>query len=116
MLDVANRLPGILKRRYLDYLNHLGLDLNKHGFDSLRNFIGHELKIMTSEYAQTFFKQNGKSGEFGNSRNTVHVRQSVVQSNDAKSQTVLSKAESSKSNGFKSNRELPPVCFYCNDT
>ena len=116
LLDVANRLPGVLKRRYLDYLNHLGLDLNKPGFDSLRDFVGHELKIMTSEYAQTFFKQNEKSGEFGNSRNTVHVRQSVVQSNDAKSQTVSSKAESSKSNGFNSNRKLPPVCFYCNDT
>ena len=51
---------------------------------------------MTSEYTQTFFKQNKKSGEFGNSRNTVHFRQSVVQSNDAKSQTVSSKAESSK--------------------
>ena len=46
----------------------------------------------------------------------MHVRQSVVQSNDAKSQTVLSKAESSKSNRFNSNRKLPPVCFYCNDT
>ena len=52
LLDVANRLPGVLKRRYLDCLNHLGLDLNKPGFDSLRNFVGHELKIMTSEYAQ----------------------------------------------------------------
>ena len=116
LLDVANRLPGLLKRQYLDYLDHLGLDLNKPGFDSLRNFVGHELKIMTSEYAQTFFKQNEKSGEFGNSRNTVHVRQSVFQSNDAKSQTVSSKAEFSKSNGFNSNRKLPPVCFYCNDT
>ena len=86
LLDVANRLPGVLKPRYLDYLNHLGLDFNKPGFDSLRNFVGHELKIMTSVYAQTFFKQNKKSGEFGNSRNTVHVRQAVVQSNDAKSQ------------------------------
>ena len=84
LLDVANRLPGVLKRRYLDYLDHLGLDLNKPGFNSLHNFVGHELKIMTFEYAQTFFKQNKKSGEFGNSRNTVHVRQSVVQSNDAK--------------------------------
>ena len=116
LLDVANRLPGVLKQRYLDYLNHLGLDLNKLGFDSLRNFVGYKLKIMTSEYAQTFFKQNEKSGEFGNSRNTVHVRQSVVQSNDAKCQTVSSKAESPKSNRFKSNCELPPVCFYCNNT
>ena len=116
LLDVANHLPGVLKRRYLDYLNHLGLDLNKPGFDSLRNFVGHELKIMTSEYAQMFFKQNEKSGEFGNSRNTVHVCQFIVKSNDAKSQTVSSKAESPNSNGFKSNRKLPPVCFYCNDT
>ena len=116
LLDVANRLPGVLKRQYLDYLNNLGLDLNKPWFDSLRNFVGHELKIMTSEYAQTFFKQNEKSGKFGNNRNTVHICQSVVQSNDAKSQTVSSKAESPKSNGFNSNRKLPPVCFYCNDT
>ena len=49
LLDVANRLPGVLKRRYLDYLNHLGLDLNKPGFDSLRNFVRQELKIMTSD-------------------------------------------------------------------
>ena len=89
MLDVANRLPGVLKRRYLDYLNHLGLDLNKPGFDSLPNFAGHELKIMTSEYAQTFFKENEKSGEFSNSRNTVHVYQSVVQGNYAKNQMDL---------------------------
>ena len=27
-----------------------------------------------------------------------------------------SKAESPKLNGFNSNRKLPPVCFYCNDT
>ena len=89
LLDVANRLPGVLKRRYLDYLNHLGLDLNKPGFDSLRNFAGHELKIMTSEYAQRFFKENEKSGEFSNSRNTVHVHQSVVQGNYAKNQMDL---------------------------
>ena len=28
LLDVANRLPGVLKRRYLDYLKQVGLDLN----------------------------------------------------------------------------------------
>ena len=28
LLDVANRLPGVLKRRYLDYLKQIGLDLN----------------------------------------------------------------------------------------
>ena len=28
MLDTANRLPGTLKRRYLDYLDKMRIDLN----------------------------------------------------------------------------------------
>ena len=33
-LDVANRLPGVLKRRYLDCLDQRGLNLNRPGFES----------------------------------------------------------------------------------
>ena len=54
-MDVANRLPGVLKRWYLDCLKKSGLDLNWPGFESLRKFVGEELSITTSDYAQTFF-------------------------------------------------------------
>ena len=33
LLDVARRLPGVLKRRYLDYLAQMKLNLNRPGFD-----------------------------------------------------------------------------------
>ena len=51
LLDVANRLPGTLKRRYLDYLSRLNLDLNRPSFESLREFIQHELSVVSSDYA-----------------------------------------------------------------
>ena len=40
---------------------------NRPGFDSLREFIAHELSVMTSDYAQSFFKndQTEKSREHG---------------------------------------------------
>ena len=57
-MDVANRLSGVLKRRYLDYLSQHGLDLDCPGFDSLRKFVPHELHLMSSDYAQTFFKSD----------------------------------------------------------
>ena len=47
ILDTANRLPGVLKRRYLDYLIKIGRNLNHPGFDSLRDFIVHELNVVT---------------------------------------------------------------------
>ena len=56
LLDVANRLPGVVKRRYLAYFSQRGLSLNKLGFKSLRRFVVHELGVMTSDYAQTCFK------------------------------------------------------------
>ena len=36
------------------------LDFNHRGFDSLREFIAHELSVMMSDYAQTFFKNDEK--------------------------------------------------------
>ena len=45
LLDVADRLPGTLKRRYLDYLSKNGFDLNRPGFDFLRRFVVNELSL-----------------------------------------------------------------------
>ena len=76
LLDVANRLPGVLKRWYLDYLDQKGLNLNRPGFESLRNFVLQELNAMTSDYAQTFFKtdEKGKSRDSGVTCGLVRVR------------------------------------------
>ena len=60
VMDVANRLPGVLKRRYLDYLKKSGLHSNCPGFESLRKFLVEELSPMTSDYAQIFFKSDNK--------------------------------------------------------
>ena len=57
LMNVANRLPGVLKRRYLDYLKKSGFDLNRYGFESLRKFVVEELSIMTSDCAQTFLNR-----------------------------------------------------------
>ena len=54
MLDTANRLPGVLKRRYLNYLKE-SFCLNQPRFESLREFVVYELNTMTSNYAQSFF-------------------------------------------------------------
>ena len=98
LLDVASRLPGVLKRRYLDYLARMKLSLNRPGFDSLRNFIVHELSVMTSDYAQTFFKHDekdtSKSSENGRRRGFARVRQVAVTS------------------GMGQTKSLP-LCFIC---
>ena len=48
LLDTASRLPNILKRRYLDYLDKMQLNLSQPGFESLRRFIVHEIDMATS--------------------------------------------------------------------
>ena len=51
LLDVANRLPGSLKRRYIDYLDRRS-NLDRpdfEGFEALRNFAVHEINVMTSD-------------------------------------------------------------------
>ena len=98
LLDVASRLPGVLKRRYLDYHARMGLSLSRPGFDSLRNFIVHELSVLTSDYAQTFFKHDkkdtSKSSENGRRRGFACVRQIAVTS------------------GMGQTKSLP-LCFIC---
>ena len=59
-MDMANRLPDVLKRRYRDYLEKMDLDVNRPGFKSLRKFFVKELNIMTSHYAQTFLNRMTK--------------------------------------------------------
>ena len=49
LLDTAGRLPIILKRRYLDYLDKLGLDMSQPGFESLCKFIVHGIAMMAFE-------------------------------------------------------------------
>ena len=39
LLDVANCLPGVLKHKYLNSLEHKDLNLNRPGFESLRKFV-----------------------------------------------------------------------------
>ena len=73
LLDVANRLPGVLKTRYLNYLSQHGLDLNCPGFDSLRKCVTHELDLMTSDYAQTFFESDDKPRDFFSGRGPAKV-------------------------------------------
>ena len=46
-MDVADCLPGVLKRWYLGYLKKSGLDMNHPGFQSLHKFIIEELSVMT---------------------------------------------------------------------
>ena len=72
LIDTANRLPSLLK--YLDYLNKQNLNLNSPGFDSLRDFVVHELNIMTSDYAQAFFKSDEKDGSRESTDGTKNVR------------------------------------------
>ena len=84
LMDTACRLPGTSKRRYLDYLDKSRFDLNHPKFESLRNFVVHELGVMTSDYAQVFFKndERDKSREIFSARNAVGVRQVATSADD----------------------------------
>ena len=84
LLDVANRLPGTLKRRYLDYLARWNLDFNCPGFDSIRKFILHKLSVMSSDYALTLFRcgEKDKPRDSGYGRASARVRQVAVKSQD----------------------------------
>ena len=79
-MNVANRLPGVPKRQCLDYLKKSGLDLKRPALESLRNFVAKELSIMTSDYAQTFFKSADKEKlrESGVGRGYVRVRNVAI--------------------------------------
>ena len=85
LLDTANRLPANLKRRYLDYIDKRSLNLNQpslEGFECLRNFIVHEIKFMTTDYAQALFKvdEKDKLRDSSGKSNTVRVRHAAITS------------------------------------
>ena len=122
LLDVANRLPGVLKRRYLDYLLQRVLSLNKPGFESLRRFVVHELVVMTSDYAQTFFKTEDKekTRETSGGRNLVCVRQVAFESKETEALRTIKDGPVSRDETLRNQRSYnvksPPFCFVCNDS
>ena len=118
MLDTANRLPGVLKRRYLDYLDKKSINLNQPGFESLREFVVHELNLMTSDYAQSFFKSDDKDRASGpsNGHTALRVRQVAVIGERPGARSAETVGESSRNcNKTQHSTKPPPVCFVCND-
>ena len=123
-LDTASRLPHVLKQRYLDYLNKKGLDLNRPGFESLRDFVGNEIKTNASDCAQAFFKSESKEGQMSRSKN-YQVRQVTFGTGVAKNwasvnptnTTIASEKKtnaSEKTSNYKRFKDkLPPSCFVC---
>ena len=123
LLDVANRLPDTLKRRYLDYLSRSNRDLKRPGFDSLREFAQHDLSVMSSNYVQTFFRSDGKDKQrhSGEGRGTARVRQEAVKTKgrmDGQS-AVKSDSLNGADNAERIQRprgsQMAPLCFMCND-
>ena len=103
----------------------MALDLNHPGFDSLREFITHELSVMTSHYAQTFFKndEKDKPRDFKSVRDSFRVRQVAVKSKPTSLTLTVSsnKRESAVSDKTqcaykRSPTRPPPNCFICIDS
>ena len=123
LLDTASRLPNILKRRYLDYLDKMQLNLSQPGFESLRRFIVHEMDMATSDYAQAFFKHEEKEGSREPLTGTrdFRVRQVAVETGCRANNRPHYHTES-KSRAFEINEKSrarndqaisPPLCFVC---
>ena len=125
LLDTANRLPSVLKRRYLDFLDKNGISLNQPSFESLRKFVVHEINVTTSDYAQAFFKleDKEKSREPQSGRSEFRVRQVALDSgvgahNDSAespgSATAGGRgAPTDHNRGTKKASGRPPICFVC---
>ena len=47
IFNIANRLPGVLKRCYFDFLDKRGLNRSHPGFESLQEFVAHDIKMKT---------------------------------------------------------------------
>ena len=106
LLDTARRLPNILKRRYLDYLDKMQLNLSQPGFESLRRFIVHEIDMATSDYAQAFFKHEEKEGsrEPATGTRDFRVRQVAVETGSRANNRPHYHTES-KSRAFEINEK-----------
>ena len=132
LFDTASRLPNLLKRRYLDYLDKRNLNMSEPGFESLREFVVHEIKMMTSECAQAFFKQDEKDGscETLTGSKDYRVRQVAVgMENDSRGEKNSCGVYSSVpgtgcgpggsgegTRGLTDRSKLPPVCFVCDNS
>ena len=120
LLDTVNRLPVNLKRRYLYELDKSLLDLNQpsfEGFELLRKFVAHEIKLMTSGYAQALCKieEKDKSREC---KSAVRVRQTVVsiasKPNNVSNRQGLKQFDAGvRSQRSPSKSTVLPECFVC---
>ena len=92
--------------------------MNQPEFESLRECIVHELNIITSDYAQSFFKSDDKDGASGsgNELMALRVRQVAVNGERSGARSVESVEQSSRS-CYKTQHftKPPPVCFVCNN-
>ena len=122
LIIVANRLPGVHKQQYLDYLKNLSLDLNRPGFEPLCKFVVEELSIMTLDYDQPFFKLDDKekSRESGIERGFVRVRQVAINASVVQASQTNNKGPDLRNNSGKNQRlpltKPPPLCFVCSDS
>ena len=119
LLDTASRLPTLLKRRYLDFLDRKGLNLSRPGFDSLREFVVHEIRMMTSDYAQAFFRSDNKEGQASSRSKGYRVRQVTVSADNTRDnghgKTEI-KATGEKLLSYCNRRSTDkplPACFVC---
>ena len=127
LIDTVSLLPNLLKRRNLDYLDKKGLNMSRPGFDSLRDFVAHEIDMMTSEYAQTFFKSDNKEQVQSSGSKTYRVRQTTfgpekrtksdslsTSSNPALPAKHENSAANVKTSDDKRAKDKPaPTCFVC---
>ena len=117
LLDTAARLPNTLKRRYLDFLDKKGLNLSRPGFESLRSFVVHEIDMMTSDYAQAFFKdEKDSSREQPFNSREFRVRQVAVGVENGVQDNGLGGPHLSTSRvrpGASHKDKPPPKCFVC---
>ena len=124
LLDTANRFPGNLKRRYLDFPDRTRIDLNQpnvEGFNSLRKYIVHEIEPMISDYAQALFKsdEKDKPRDLGSGRGAVRVCQTAFTAsneNHATTERHVSVASTKAPTYKRSSNQSLPKCFVCSDT
>ena len=78
----------------------------------------HELNLITSDYAQSFFRSDDKdraSGS-GNGHMALRVRQVIANRERPGARSVETVGESSRScNKTQHCTKPPPVCFVCNN-
>ena len=93
------------------------MNLNRPGFEFLRNFVLWKLNVMMSDYAQTFFKtdKKEKSRDSGGTNGLVRVRQIAVKTNDRPS-SLTNVRESETHNDLPCGRKtvgtkIPALCF-----